>query len=128
MDYVDTYSNTVIRYYASKMRLHIDSDTAYLVMPNTKSRGAGNFYLNNKPTNPGIPLVKPNGTIINQCTTKKRVMSSAAEPETAQVFNNKRAAIPICRTLEEIRHLQQVPAYLKTDNKTSEGFAKSTIR
>ena len=41
MDYAHSYPNTVIGYHASDMRLHIDSDAAYLVMTNAKSRGAG---------------------------------------------------------------------------------------
>ena len=128
MDYAHTYHNTIICYCASGIRLHINSDAAYRVMLNAKSRGAGYVYLSNKPSIPVIPLVNPNGSILTQCTTTKRVMSSTVEAETDQVFNNTRAAIPIRRTLKEIHHPQQGPTYLKTDNKTSEGFTKSTIR
>ena len=55
-------------------------------------------------------------------------MSLSAEAELAQVFNNTKVAIPIYRTLEEMDHTQQGPTFLKTDNKTSEGFVKSSIR
>ena len=54
-------------------------------------------------------------------------MSSAAKAETARVFNNTRAAIPIRRTLEEMCHPQQGSTFLKYDNKTSESLEKSTI-
>ena len=37
MDYAATYPNTVVRYYASGMILFVDSDAAYLVLPNAKS-------------------------------------------------------------------------------------------
>ena len=47
LDYAATYPNLVIRHYASDMTLHIDSDAAYLVLPNAKSRIAGFFYLSN---------------------------------------------------------------------------------
>ena len=34
LDYVTTYHNPKIRFYASAMILHVDSNTAYLVQPN----------------------------------------------------------------------------------------------
>ena len=128
MDYAHTYPNSVIRYHTSNMRLHIDSDAAYLIIPNARNRGAWHFYLSNHLTNPVNLLIKKNGAILTQCTTIKRFISLAAEAETAQVLNNTRAAISIRRTLEEMNHSQKRPTYLKTHNKTSEGFAKSTIR
>ena len=51
MDYVYTYPNTFIRYYASDMVLHVDSDAAYLVAPRARSRVAGYFYMGNRQTN-----------------------------------------------------------------------------
>ena len=41
LEHAATYPNMVIRHCASDMMLHVDSDTAYLVSPNTKSRTAG---------------------------------------------------------------------------------------
>ena len=41
MDYSATYPDVTIRYHSSGMVLHVESDTAYLVAPNTKSRVAG---------------------------------------------------------------------------------------
>ena len=64
MDYNHTYPNAVIHYHVIDMRLHIDSDAAYLVMPNARSRGARHFYLSNHPTNPVDPLIKKNGEIL----------------------------------------------------------------
>ena len=37
MDYAATYPNIKVRYYASDMKLFVDSDAAYLVLPNAKS-------------------------------------------------------------------------------------------
>ena len=45
LDYSATYPNAIIRYHASKMVLHIDSDAAYLVMTEYRSVYAGHFYL-----------------------------------------------------------------------------------
>ena len=40
MDYAHIYPDAKIRYYASDMQLYIDLDTAYLVLPKARSRGA----------------------------------------------------------------------------------------
>ena len=48
MDYIATYPDVSIRYYASDMQLHVDSDAAYLVLPKACSRFDGYFQLTNK--------------------------------------------------------------------------------
>ena len=48
LTYVKTYPDAKVRYHASDMILHIDSDAAYLVMPGAKSRVAG--YPQEEPT------------------------------------------------------------------------------
>ena len=45
LNYVTTYLNPKIRFYASDMILHVDSDAAYLVQTNTRSQYAGYYYL-----------------------------------------------------------------------------------
>ena len=47
MDYCATYPSVTVRFHASDMILHVDSDAAYLVAPGVKSRIAGHFYLSN---------------------------------------------------------------------------------
>ena len=54
-------------------------------------------------------------------------MTSAAEADTAQDYNNIKSFIPIHRTLTEMNHDKCGPTPLKTDNKTTEGFEKSSI-
>jgi hypothetical protein len=49
MDYASTYSFSIIRYHASDMIPHIDSDAAYLVLPNARSRYAGHYFLSDSP-------------------------------------------------------------------------------
>ena len=49
-DYVATHPHAKLRYRASQMCLHIDTDAAYLVAPNSKSRVAGYFYLSDNPS------------------------------------------------------------------------------
>ena len=48
LDYAATYPDTKLRFYASDMILYVESDAAYLVQPNAKSRIAEFFYLSNK--------------------------------------------------------------------------------
>ena len=61
LDYVSTYPNVTIRYHASNIKFHIDSDAAYLVMPKARSRVAGFFNLGQ----PNIFMTQqqPNGAI-----------------------------------------------------------------
>ena len=44
MDYLHTYPNDVLRFYASHMIVNIKSDAAYLVLPKARSRGAIHFF------------------------------------------------------------------------------------
>jgi hypothetical protein len=92
LDYAATYPHIVVRYYASDMVLAIDSDAAYLVLPNAKSRIAGYYYLTSDLINDAPPI---NAPILMICKTLKHVVSSAAEAETAGVFTNAQIALPI---------------------------------
>ena len=82
-------------YKASDMILFIDSDAAYLVAPEARSRAGGFFYLGNKNGN------MINGSILILATVIKQVMASAAEAEIAGLFLNVRLAIPIQTALIE---------------------------
>ena len=83
LDYAATYPNAIILYHASQMVFHIDSDAAYLVMPEAPSLYAGHFYLSDWPRGkPNLPSTKHNGPILTTCKTIHNVVSSAAEAET----------------------------------------------
>ena len=123
LDYAATRPNAKIRFYASDMILHTDSDAAYLVLPNAKSRAAGYYYLSNLGDNP--PL---NGAIWVECRTIPLTPSSAAEAETGALFINAQRIIPMRIMLEEIGHAQPGPTPLKTDNSTAVGFCHKTIK
>ena len=77
MDYTNTYSQAYVRFYANDMQLMIDSDAAYLVLPNARSRIAGYFRLANKVSRKY--KYKDNGAILIECHTLRHVVSSAAE-------------------------------------------------
>jgi len=65
LDYAATCPNAVIKYYASDMILHAESDAAYLVLP-TRSRIAGYFYRSSKPpaSKTSLTQPQPNGPIL----------------------------------------------------------------
>jgi len=126
LDFVATYANATIRYCKSDMILYVESDAAYLVMPNAKSRYAGHFYLSNK-ANPSLSRPSRNGPIPTECKTIRNVVASAAQAETAGIFNNSQIAIPIRRALEALGH-PQLPTPIKTDNTTAHSFVHANIR
>ena len=76
MDYANPYPNTIIRYKASNMKLYINSDSVYLVLPKARNRGAGHFYLSNH-TPPGISIPHPttNESILNKWVTLYIIMA-----------------------------------------------------
>ena len=104
MDYAATFPNTFIRYHASDMILNVDSDAAYLVQPNAKSRIAGYYHLTNLPTSTVQSNI--NGAILVECKTLRHVVASAAEAETAGIFHNTQMSIPLRRILQALGHPQ----------------------
>ena len=67
IDYAHSHHDAVIRYHASDMQLHIDSDTVYLVLPKARSRDVGHFYLSDKINNTHvIPSPSHNGSILTK--------------------------------------------------------------
>ena len=124
MDYLYTHPDAYIRFYASDMVLHVDSDAAYLVLPKVKSRIAGYYYLSahlNITKNP-----KLNGAILVLCKTLRYVVPSAAETEVVGIFQNAQQAIIIRRILHALDH-PQPPTPIKTDNSTASGFVYDNI-
>ena len=109
------------------MILYIDSDAAYLVLPNARSCYAGHFYLSNKTINPTCPRPPCNGPIHTKCKGIRSVVASAAEAETTVVFGNSQIAIPIQRALEALDH-PQPPTPIKTDNSTAYSFVNANIQ
>ena len=77
MDYVNTYPNAYICYFASDMVFHVDSDAAYLVAQKASIRISGYFHLSDHPNITKHP--KLNGAVLFECKTPKHVVSLAAE-------------------------------------------------
>ena len=89
-------------YVASDMILFVDSNAAYLVEPEAKSRAGRFFYLENKD---GKSI---NGSILILAKIIKFVMALAAEAEIAALFMNAKLAVPIQQVLIKMgTHNQQ---------------------
>ena len=128
LDYAATYPLAIIRYHASDMSLHVDSDAAFLVLPNARSRYAGHYFLSDTPPPfPEKPSPKPNGAVLTICKTIRNVMTSAAETETAGVYGNGQESIVVRICLRALDHPQPATP-LKTDNSTSNSFVHANIK
>ena len=129
LDYAATHPSSTVRYHASDMCLHVDSDASYLSVKKSRSRAGGYFYLSDRPTNPANPPTKttPNGPLHAECRTLRNVMASAAEAELGALFHNGQVAAPIRTCLAEMG-FPQPPTPLKTDNSTAAGIINSSIR
>ena len=122
LDYLATYPNVYVWYHASDMQLVIDSDAAYLVEPQARSRIAGYFQMNTG----NLDTTFTNGAIHIECKTLRHVVASLAEAETAGVFHNAQIAVPIRYVLEKMGHPQR-PTLIKTDNATTFNFIHDNI-
>ena len=68
LDYASTCLNAILRYKASNMVLHVDSDAAYLTMPESRSCCAGRFCLSDWPSpSPIKPNPERNVPIHTEC-------------------------------------------------------------
>ena len=121
LNYAATLPDAQKVYKASDMILSIDSDAAYLVAPQARSRAGGFHYLGN------LDGTLMNGSIAILAKIIKNVMSSAAESEIGALFMNAKIAIPMRITLEELGH-PQPPTPIKTDNTTTNGIINGTVK
>ena len=125
MDYLHTHPNAVVRFHASNMILYIDSDAAYLVLPQAHSRVASIFYLGNA-TAGRSPL---NGAIQVICKTLQNVVSSTGKAETGGIFIGDQQAVPIITALSELNHPQPASGTrILTDNSTAKGVLTANLR
>ena len=123
LDYASAYPNNPIRYHASDMILHVDTDVAYLVLTKSRSLIAIHLYLRNLPPTNDTPKPKLNSPIITICQTLKNVVASSAEAETEGIFLNGQSMLPIQHTLVTMDHLQPENGNpLKSDRKTGIGI------
>ena len=103
LDYCATHPNTRVRFHASNMLLHVDSDAAYLVDSTAKSHMAGHFQLVHQHPSPTNFV---NGAILVECKTLKYIVASSAKIETAAAFQNSQISLPIRHMLNSMGHPQ----------------------
>jgi hypothetical protein len=82
LDYLATHPDATIRYHASDMILHINSDASYLSVSHARSRLIGLFCCGNKPPKEDTLNV----SIIKAASVIKNMVASAAESEIGACF------------------------------------------
>jgi hypothetical protein len=128
LDYAATYPLAILQYNVSDMALNIDTNAAYLVLPNTRSCYTGHNILSNTPPRaPTKPTPTPNGAILTVCKTIRGVMTSAAEAEIGGVYGNRQEIVACRISLHALGH-PQAATPLKTDNSTSHSFVHANIK
>jgi hypothetical protein len=121
LNYIASNPLPRVRYRASEMILHVESDAAYLVCPEARSRAGGYHYLGSRDgTNFNAP-------IFVQARVIKNVMASAAEAEVAALYLNAQEALPIRQCLIDLGHPQPATR-MNTDNQTATGILRGTIK
>jgi hypothetical protein len=124
LNYCATNPNAELLYRSSDVILVNDSDAAYLVAPEAKSRAGGHTYFVNRLDNPTQII---NGAIYAIAKVIKNVMSSAAEAEVAGLFMNAKELLPMRTTLDELGHPQPATP-MQTDNSTACGITNKTVK
>ena len=112
MDFLWTYPNTRLRYFAETMQLAVESDASFLTQPGTKSCYAGHYYFESLPHLLSYNSAPFNAPIHTKCATIKNVVASVAESECSGVFNNTQKALVISRVAVALKHKQK-PTTLK---------------
>ena len=129
LDYIATHPDAAVNYHASDMHLWIHTDASYLNEPKARSRGAGFFYLSDKPNLPikqDDPPPKLNGPILINSKVIPGVMSSAQESETGMGYLNAKDACELRRTLQILGH-PQGPTPIQFDNQCAVRILNETM-
>jgi hypothetical protein len=121
LNYIASNPSPRIRYRASDMILYVESDAAYLVCPEARSRAGGYHYLGSKDGR------QFNAPVFVQAKVIKNVMGSAAEAEVAALYLNAQEALPIRQSLIDMGHPQPATR-MNTDNQTATGILNGTIK
>ena len=103
------------------MILSIDSDAAYLVAPQARSRAGGLHYLGNKNGN------LMNGSVAVIAKIIKNVAASAAEAEVGALLMSAQLAAPARAALEELGW-PQPPAPAKAGSAAANGIANGAAK
>ena len=102
LDYMAAYPNVRMCFVAGTMQLLVESDAAYLVLPNVKSRIAGHYMLASKPKIHNQHKSPLNAPIPVESKTIKNVVCSEAEAECGGLFYNGQMAKTIRQILTDM--------------------------
>ena len=127
MDFLATHPMAKLQFYAGTMKLHVESDAAYLVLPGARSCIARYFYLQAHLHPNKVYSKQYNVPIHVECLTIKNVVSSAAEAECGGLFLNCRTGIGIRNALIGMGHPQGKTPVI-TDNSTTTSFVHSEMQ
>jgi len=121
LNYADTHPDAQKSYKASDMILTVDSDAAYLVAPQARSRAGGSHYLGDKNGN----LL--NGSVAVIAKIIKNVVASAAGAGVGALYMDAQIAAPMRTTLGGLGHTQP-PTPMGTGNTTAHGIITGTVK
>ena len=82
LNYDNTYPYEKIRYHASGMILHVESNASYFSISKARSRVGGYHYLSSPSNNPNLPPTETppmNGPLHEVCNILNNVMATEAE-------------------------------------------------
>ena len=127
MDFLYTFLNAKLRFYVGDRLLHIELDTAYLVLPGACSRLAGHFYLSAGSNSTKLYQGWFNAPIHTECQTIEIIILSVLEAECAALFQNCAVVAGIWHTLEGLGYMQQCTEVI-TDNLTINNFVHSEMQ
>ena len=107
--------------------LHVDSDAAYITMPEAKICNTVHFYLCEWPSPVPVKLSpKRNSPIHTKCKKIRNVVSSSSEAETCGTFNKGKICLPATRYYR-IR-AQTTSNSTQSENSTINIFANSGMK
>ena len=125
LDYASTNPNATIRYHKSNMILMTYTYATYLILPEDRSRIAGNYYF----TNLMLDYSKGNPTP-TEWRNLKTVVSSLSESGTGGTIKNAQNAIPLRYIIETV-YLYHQPTKgtpIATNNFTPQGILTSFVK
>lgn len=108
------------------MALTVHSNASYLMAPKATSQVGGRFYLGNNPK-PETPNFL-NGAILTVTGILKNVVSSAAEAEVGELYDNSSEGEVLRTPLTKIRRQQSGWMPVTTNNSTAHGISNDMIK
>jgi hypothetical protein len=98
LDFLATYPNATIRFWASNMIMNVHSNASYFSQYDACSQACGHFFMGWSPKD-GNPI-KMNGAFFTLCAILQFVVSSAAETKLGPLFLNCKEGIIFWLTIK----------------------------